>query len=282
VGIFSFLRRGKRRAADELNTLLEGYDLPSFPQVVVSALGTLRDPNASMLDAARVLQRDPNLQVKLLQTVNSAAFALASKVSNLQRAATLLGRSRLEAIVLTQAVSGSLSRVDVRGFDMEQFWLASSRRAFLARGLASLLHPATKVESFTAGLLQDMAVPLLAQTHAERYPAILTQWEQADDARLDMLERVRLGHDHPLVGALMAARWQLPHVLVQSIASHHEDSDDAVAFVSRLKMRHDAGAWTRLAQEAVARFDLTPQQVEQIFSVALQQADELSHILGHG
>ena len=67
-------------------------------------LAMLRDPESSMTDIAEQLQVDPGMHVKVLKTVNAAAFGLITRVTNLQHAAKLLGRSRLEAIILSHAV----------------------------------------------------------------------------------------------------------------------------------------------------------------------------------
>ena len=65
-----------------------------------------------MTHVAYQLEGDPGLNVKVLKTVNSAAFGLSTRVSNLHHAVTLLGRSRLETIVLPQAVNNILPSVD--------------------------------------------------------------------------------------------------------------------------------------------------------------------------
>jgi HD-like signal output (HDOD) protein len=276
------LFRGKKRSPEEeLAELLEGYELPSFPGVVMSVLTTLRDPEASMKEVAEQLLGDPGMNVKVLRTVNSAAFGLANKVTNIHRAVTLLGRARLETIVLTHGVRDSLPQPQVPGWDARRFWLSAAERACLARALAAHLHPATKMEAFTASLLQDMAVPVLLGRHGEAYIALLQRWNAEPGLRLDELEQAALGTDHAKVGALMAARWQLPEHLIQSVALHHawqeqEEVDPAVGLASLVRDCDDEAEREALAASLQPHCGLDEQTLIALISSAFEEAAEFA------
>ncbi len=67
-----------------LKNLLGDYQLPAFPDVVLKTLEKIRDPNTDAHAVADVLAKDPSLTVKVLKTVNSAAFSPVKKIENLQ------------------------------------------------------------------------------------------------------------------------------------------------------------------------------------------------------
>ena len=68
----------------------------SFPAAVTRILAMLRQEDTSMQEIGDVLQNDRGLHVRVLRTVNSPAYGFSSKVETIQRAVTLMGRSRLE------------------------------------------------------------------------------------------------------------------------------------------------------------------------------------------
>jgi HD-like signal output (HDOD) protein len=282
MGLFGLFKR-RDDPRKELRALLAGYELPSFPGLVMEALSLLRDPDSSMTDVARRLEADPGIHVKVLQMVNSAAFALSNKVTNVHRAVTLLGRSRLETLILTHAVSKTVGKDAAPAIDMKQFWFASARRAFVARSLATRLHPATRMEAFTAGLLQDMAVPVLARVRSEHYPSILDEW-RADGVGLDRLERDRLGYDHPAVGMLMAEEWGLPDGLVVAIAGHHRDQEGlpppepSVRLVSLLTDQ-EITEGSRFVERCQEELSLTSEAIQRLIREATTEAAEFSQLL---
>lgn len=218
-----------KRSSDpsaRLRELVGDFELPTFSSVAVSTLSLLRE-EGDMAEIAKRLMADPGLTVRMLRTVNSAAFGMRSEVTNLQHAVSLLGRARVEALVLTAAVGGALPAM--QDINARAFWRTSARRACLARGIATQVRPAESIECFTAGLLQDMAIPVLARSHADRYPALFAEAEADPAIHLEELERDAFGYDHAQVGAVMAETWALPDGLVTAIASHHTDGTGAPA-----------------------------------------------------
>ena len=85
---------------------------------------------------------------------------------------------------------------------------------------------------FTAALLQDMAVPMLARELNAEYTELLAARESGK--RLSELEFERFGWTHGEAAALMANAWKLPEQFGRLLARHaHLDEllDDAAAEV---------------------------------------------------
>ena len=83
--MLNILKKRTKNNGQELRDLLSGYQLPSFSSAVINVLGMLRDPESAMNDIAKQLEIDPGMHVKVLKTVNSAAFGLTTKVANIIR-----------------------------------------------------------------------------------------------------------------------------------------------------------------------------------------------------
>lgn len=274
-----------KRSADpkaELKQLIGDYELPSFSAAAVSTLRLIREDADMRVIAERILA-DPGLSVRVLRTVNSAAFGLRNQVTDLTQAVTLLGRSRVEALVLAAAVGDSLPACE--GIDLAGFWRTSARRACLARRIASRVEPASQMEAFTAGLLQDMAVPVLAAAHGERYTAIYRQVE-ADRAEgpLDDLEQRELGYDHAQVGAMMAESWDLPEGLITAIADHHAEGErapQAVEAVARIHHREPPDELDGLRAHCRDQLGLEGDALETMIESASEEASSLGESMAH-
>ncbi len=281
--MLNFFKRRKKDPKAELEELFKDYELPSFPAAVMNILTALRNPDFSMNKVSKILEGDPGLHVKVLKTVNSAAFGLSKRVSNIHHAVTLLGRSRLETIVLSQAVNKTLPEVNYPFFNMRQFWLTSARRASLARVLANHIHPVSEVEAFTSGLLQDMALPILVTIKTREYEKIMQSWANDKESDLTAIEKEHLGYDHSYVGALIAEKWDLPDYLINAIAGHHNSDeiqvDPAVELVSHIRGDTVEDMAEKLADICVEKYGMNKETVIDMVKTAFEDAEELSKIL---
>ncbi len=220
--MFSFFTK-KTNPKAKLKKILKGYELPSFPAVVMQILQKIRSPYSSITAIADSLSLDPGLSVKVLGIANSAAFSPSKKVENLTQAIALVGISQLESMVLGVGVAKGLPKQSCQWHDPGEFWLASAKRAVLASDLAQLLCPAKEGECFTAAFLQDMALPFLACHRCEEYDPIFKKWH-LEGGDLAALERECLDWDHAEVAAWICSEWGLPGNIAAAIRGHHGES----------------------------------------------------------
>ncbi len=199
---------------------------PTFPELHLRILRELRSPDADAAKIGEVLQWDPGLVVRLLKVVNSAAFAASQEVRDPGHAAALMGRGPLEQLVTGVAVGCALPDPSSPAYDKQRFWTAAARRAVLARQLAIRFEPATRHEAFTAALLQDIAIPVLAELRAKDYAVVLEEWHASPGSELHVLEREQFGFDHAEIGAALAERWGLPDALIDAIGHQNTAFED--------------------------------------------------------
>jgi len=280
--MFNFFQRKKKNPKKELKTLLGNYELQSFPTVVMNVLGMLRDPSSEVSDIADQIQMDPGMNVKILRLVNSAGFGLDNKVSNVHHAVTLLGRSRLESMLLTYAVSTTIPP-KLGCMETSRFWLASARRACLARHIALHLHAATQAESFTAGLLQDMAIPFISEGKQMVYKDLLKKWHADTEADINVMEQEFFDYDHPSIGALIAEGWGLPQYLIHAIAGHHDQfeqssAEPAVRLVSLVRYFEEDDGTERLIKTAEKNFGIGKNMMEEMISKAFVEAEQFAKV----
>jgi HD-like signal output (HDOD) protein len=275
--MFSFLKKKKQDPKAQLRKVLGDYELPSFPGVVLDALAELRNPDGSSRTVARIVATDPKLTIRVLKLVNSGAGAVR-RIDNVQQAVALAGSSNLESVLLAAGVRSSLPSSSAPGFDAARFWHAAARRASTARGYAQILHPATAMQSFTASLLQDMAVPMLAHRRPDDYGRILEAWH-GGEGDLDELEQSDLGWHHGEVATWLCDEWSLPEGLAQIIGDHHDDAGVApagVALVSRLRETEENPGIDEMVAFAEERFGVAPDQSVAIVHDAFDEAGKLA------
>lgn len=258
--MFAALKKLFRDPRKELMGVLGDSPIPTFPALTLRTLQALRDPSASMKKVADLVTADPAVSVKVLSLVNSAAYGLRRPVNNVQHACTMLGRSKLEGVVLAVAVSQALPSHNTQGFVHRRFWNAAARRAATAKALADLLDPASASVSFTAGLLQDLAVPMLAH-QKKGYGPLLEQWVN-DGGSLEALEHQEFGWDHATVAGWLCTDWSFPDDLGCSIAGHHglHEAPAPVALVAHLGEGDDQGV-DQLIEMARDRYSAHPDRI---------------------
>ncbi|MFQ5416076.1 MAG: HDOD domain-containing protein [Myxococcota bacterium] len=260
------------------------YELPHFPGPTLEALSALRDESSSLERIAETLSVDPSLSVRILSLVNSAGFGLRTAVDDLPHAVHLVGRSPLESLLISVSVRQVLPR-KATGVEPRAFWKSASCRASAARRLAELLCPSESHRSFTAGLLQEMAVPLLAERRGGDYAAVLDCWRDGGPELHD-LERESFGWNHAEVGLLMCQVWELPERLAVAIGGHHDapsadpDVPDPVLLSAFLRESDFQPGVDALIDAVHQRHGVDRERVIEIVDASFEDAEGLSDLLG--
>ena len=281
--MFSFLKK-KSDPKSELKKILKGYELPSFPAVVMQILQKIRSPYSSAGSIAESLALDPGISVKLLRIANSAAFSPTKKVENLTQAIALVGISQLESLVLGVGVAKGMPTQACQWHDPAAFWLTSAKRAILASELARILCPAKESECFTAAFLQDLALPFLACHRGDIYDSIFEKWHM-EGGDLSVLEREQLAWDHTEVASWICAEWGLPENIAAAIRGHHgADVPDyhalgPVRLVAILREDESNSGIDELIAEAHTGYDVPTDQVETLIEPAYEKAAELARLI---
>ena len=279
--MFGFLKSRKTDPKKELKRVLGRYELPSFPGVVLEVLKELRAENAAARSVARILEGDPGMSVRLLKMTNSAAYGSARKTESVQQAIAVLGMSAVESLVLSIGIQTALPTSPAPGFDAKRFWRAAARRASAAQGFAALLHPATRSQSFTASLLQDMAVPMLVDSRGREYGRLLEAWHLGGES-LEIAEKQELGCHHGEVASWLCNEWELPENLAEAIGGHHGDPSmacpPAVRIVAHLREEEGHLGLEELVSVARGDFGVGSEVCQDVVSAAFERADELAKL----
>ena len=192
-------------ADERLRALAGSVDgLPSLPRIYSDLTAALESPNCGAEQIADIVCRDPALAAKILQLVNSSFFGLPRQVTALPQAVAYLGVTTLRSLVLsTEAMSLFRPAARAAGLDVDAL---SDRADASATEAARLADPDCRADAFTAGLLSDIGLLLLAA----KAPDLLRRDES------------ELGFTHGALGAYLLGLWGLAPGIVEAVAFHHE------------------------------------------------------------
>ena len=164
--------------SDSLSPIRSGPDpavaqLPALPQSAIKLLELSRDPENGPPEFAVPIEADPGLAGQILKFVNSSYFGFSREINNVRMAITLVGIRTIKNFSLWSAVFSLLPNPKCGPFDLKSLWQDSLRRALFSRAMGKLLGLKEAEEAFSAALLQDMAIPLLAKELPTEYIELL-------------------------------------------------------------------------------------------------------------
>src|SRR6185369_7992386 len=192
--------------------------------------------------------------VRVLTLVNSAAFGLGRKITDVRQGSALLGVRGLRNIGLQLALTDMMPRGEAGGL------LLSSclRRATASRLLAQATGRSDLDGHFTAGLFLDLGMLSRIRSDEEGTLQLLRL-----PARNRVIFERSLGiEDHAEHGCALAADFHLPTDVVEAIAAHHDArAPEAplarIAWVAeRVAARFEGGDLAQLGAEAYAAMEL--------------------------
>jgi len=203
----------------DLKKILSGAQLPALPQSAIRLLELSQDPSNGPSEFAVPIESDPGLAGQVLRFVNSSYFGFSREISSVKLAITLVGIRTIKNFALWSAVFSLMPNPKCGPLDLKNLWQDSLRRALFARRVAKLLGLKEAEEAFSAALLQDMAVPLLAKEAPAVYAKLLEARNQGQ-RRLSALEQQLFGWNHGEAGGMMARHWNLPEQFATLIEAH--------------------------------------------------------------
>ena len=205
--------------------------IPPLPKVLAELNELVDQDDWSNAAVADLLERDPMLCAKILQLANSAAFGLASKVSEIEHAVSVVGVETIRSLIMAQSLFHSVESGFAKEVDAIMshcFEVASLARQLMRHEKASL-HEINA--AFTAGLLHDVGKVVLLNAVGRDY-LDLVENESASNCDSRELEFAAYGANHAEVGGYLLDLWAVPPELVCAVSWHHDPYRCAAARLS--------------------------------------------------
>lgn len=210
--------QGPARPMD-LDRLLIGQQLPALPQSAMRLLELSKDPENGPGEYAVPIEADPALAAQVLKFINSSYFGFSREILSVKLAISLVGARTIKNFVLWTAVFSMMPNPKSGPFDLKCLRQDSLRRGLFTRAFAKQLGMKEAEDLFSAALLQDMAIPVLAKALPVEYGVLI-------DARckrgfaLAQLEQAAFGWNHGEAAARLVEQWNLPSSFAELIRRH--------------------------------------------------------------
>ena len=196
--------------------------LPAVPTLYREVTALLESEHGTNERIGAAIAKDMAMTAMLLKLANSAYLGLRHPVASPGEAIDYLGVELIKSLVLGYGLFGQASAFRIPTFTINHLWTHSLAVATGARRLAEAegLGSAAAVECFTAGILHDLGLLVLASRFPEDYTQVLDLTRNAG-GDLEAAERKVFGASHGPVGAHLLALWGLPAPLIEAAGWHH-------------------------------------------------------------
>ena len=198
-------------------------DLPPMPHVASRAITMVEDPDTTATDLTELLSTDAALAARVLKIANSAMFSRQREITTLNQAIMIIGFKALKGIV----VAATLRQINKNFGRMQQLvWENSMCSAMCATIVARRLKKRYLEEIFLLGLLHSLGqIVLLVQEETSKDYRRVIQLIKEQGYDFVSAEHEVFGFAHPLIGALVAKKWNFSPNTCQIIL-HYADPVD--------------------------------------------------------
>lgn len=192
-------------------------DLAPLPHVASKAIQLVEDPDTTAGQMTDLLSSDTALAARVLKIANSAMFSRQREITTLNQAIMVIGFKALKGII----VAATLRQLNRSSAKVETLvWQNSMCTAMGSHIITQHLKKRYLDEVFLLGLLHDLGKLVLIRQATKEYGDVVkavqggtTYWEA---------EMKVLGYAHPLIGALVAKKWNFSPEICQVILHHHD------------------------------------------------------------
>ena len=203
-------------------------ELPSPMPLVHRLVELCADKATKRRDVLSILAMDAARSAELLRAANMAPAGQPGQVASLSGAAEILNFASIRTVALSFHLAELSQRWSRLGLDLNRHWQGNLLRACLARQIVvgSPLFTAEAAEpAYIVGLLQDFAVPIVADAVGPEYAGFVQGIGLYTTAARAEKERTAAGIDHAAAAAELLRAWNVPEPLPQILEVHHQEPD---------------------------------------------------------
>lgn len=222
----------------------------TFPPAMAQLLRELVKPEPSFGAIAEIIKLDPAMSAAVLNLVNSPFYGLSQGITDLERAAVVLGTHEILKIALSVSyLNARPSQQQSDSTDTFCNWRMVVWSAIAAELMAEKVTPQFAQRTYLCTLLKDISLIALA---SEARAAMPTAHPHAPltcltPGQLDA-ERDAWSVTHPELSAHLLAMWDIPDIGCDSIRHHHDiDAVDSYPLETRIIIL--ATRWAELTND---------------------------------
>jgi diguanylate cyclase (GGDEF)-like protein len=208
-----------RDLASSLRASLKATFSPATAQLLQEAISP--EPNFSVI--ASILKLDPALATAILSLVNSPYYGQVGKVSDLQRAAIILGNNEILRIALSLSLQKNLTAIlEKNGFDAYANWRIIVWAALGAELVAERIAPKERETAYICALVKDLSLLLYAVKFPEYILPHLKRPDFVNTGPSFLSWQEHFPHEHASLTSELLSQWNFPPHMIEAITAHHD------------------------------------------------------------
>jgi putative nucleotidyltransferase with HDIG domain len=249
AGTINSIEPARRESLERLFVRME--QVATLPVIAQKVLQITDSDNAQPDELRETIQTDPILVARILRRLNSAYYALSTKITDLRTAISLLGYREIRNLAMTVCMSRLYETPGNHStYRREALWEHCVAVGAAARLVARVCGRGVPEEAYIAGLLHDLGIILIDQSLRRHFCQIVST--STPPVTTCQAEQQVLSFDHALLGSFVASKWNLPEPVVDAIAYHHSSGEyrgphrDLVHVVAIANYLCSRAGWTSL------------------------------------
>jgi HD-like signal output (HDOD) protein len=197
--------------------------LPTLQGILTDLEEFTSSPHATIEQISEHISRDPSLSVRLLRISNSAYYARAEPVVDIEDAVLFLGVAQIRIVAMTTRCVEAMCPKDQSGFEWTDFWRHCIATANFSRMLGRcFVYPRYNAElSYMVGLLHDVGKLVIAMLSPEGFKKVING-ANAEQLSFHDAEQRYLDTDHGALGGWYLERQNLPEQVFEAVRCHHK------------------------------------------------------------
>lgn len=232
----------------------------SFPPATLHLLKELVQPEPNFDEIAKTISLDPGLTTTVLGLVNSPFYGLSQQVTDLKKAAVVIGtRELLKTTLSASFISNMISMSP--GEDSFPTWRVMIWSAIASELIAERIDPKEKSQVYVCALLKDLSLLLMRSTCHFRMPDCLQGRVLNCLQQGQMKEELEIwGLNHPELTLEILSELGIKGLDCSAIAQHH-DMDKLDLMSTQARALALGTRWSELAAgceadpQSLLRFD---------------------------
>lgn len=212
------------------------YRLPPMPETSVRIMHLTSNPDSSLEELVKLVERDPSLSAQILRYARSALFNYRGQLHCVRDAINVvLGFDRVAKLAMGIS-SAQAFRVPSHGaLGLSNFWKHALHCAVLTEALALMAKPELELdarESYLSGLLHNFGLLLIGQLFPPEFRMMNKLRESEPERSMAEIEKqvfgmgsaqefIALGHGS--LGAILLKLWGLPESCIKVAAMHQNE-----------------------------------------------------------
>ena len=199
--------------------IFENTPTPVMPKEVIQVNELFKKedyPDLTVLE--NIINKNTFLAGEVIKIANEPQFLKPRlfPVFNIREALQVIGLKRLQNLITCVAFE-----MQTQSINLKSNMVFSVLVARIASVISEKVIDINEDEAYLAGLFHNAGCLLMSAEFKERYnPTFLNELKLAHSVALE--EDVRYQTNHTLAGVIIAKRWELETLLVQTILLHHQ------------------------------------------------------------